>query len=54
MPGSEGGVRKRTDSKDQHRASLRPLPSAHVWTAAKAVHGGDTPDTKRWAKVGLD
>src|SRR5712692_709833 len=28
--------------------------SEHVWTVAKALHGDDTPETKAWAKAGLD
>jgi len=28
--------------------------SEHIWTAAKAVHGDDTPETKAWANTALD
>jgi Group II intron, maturase-specific domain len=54
MPGSEGGARKRVGPKGRHRASLRPLPSEHVWTVAKELHGEDTPETKAWARAALD
>jgi hypothetical protein len=28
--------------------------SEHLWTAAKALHGDDTPQTKAWARAALD
>jgi hypothetical protein len=28
--------------------------SEHLWTAAKALHGDDTPETKAWAATALD
>jgi hypothetical protein len=28
--------------------------SEHIWTVARALHGEDTPESKAWAKSGLD
>lgn len=39
---------ERTEIVDWYHAS------EHVWTAAKALHGEDTPETTAWAKIGLD
>jgi len=39
---------ERTEVVDWYHAS------EHVWTVAKALHGDDTPETKAWAKAGLD
>jgi hypothetical protein len=39
---------ERTEIVDWYHAS------EHVWTAAKAAHGDDTPETRAWAKAGLD
>lgn len=39
---------ERTEIVDWYHAS------EHIWTAAKAVHGEDTPETKAWAKIALD
>jgi sulfur relay (sulfurtransferase) complex TusBCD TusD component (DsrE family) len=39
---------ERTEIVDWYHAS------EHVWTVAKALHGDDTPETKAWAKAGLD
>jgi hypothetical protein len=39
---------ERTEIVDWYHAS------EHIWTAAKAVHGEDTPETKAWAKTALD
>jgi hypothetical protein len=39
---------ERTEIVDWYHAS------EHIWTAAKAVHGDDTPETKAWARTALD
>jgi hypothetical protein len=39
---------ERTEIVDWYHAS------EHVWTVAKVLHGEDTPETKAWAKAGLD
>jgi hypothetical protein len=39
---------ERTEIVDWYHAS------EHIWTAAKAVHGEDTPDTRLWARPALD
>jgi hypothetical protein len=39
---------ERTEIVDWYHAS------EHVWTAAKTLHGDDTPETKAWARMGLD
>jgi hypothetical protein len=39
---------ERTEIVDWYHAS------EHIWTAAKAVHGDDSPETKAWARTALD
>jgi len=39
---------ERTEIVDWYHAS------EHIWTVAKALHGDDTPETKAWARSGLD
>jgi hypothetical protein len=39
---------ERTEIVDWYHAS------EHIWTVAKVLHGDDTPETKAWAKNGLD
>jgi hypothetical protein len=39
---------ERTEIVDWYHAS------EHIWTVAKTLHGDDTPETKAWAKAGLD
>src|SRR5438105_53074 len=39
---------ERTEIVDWYHAS------EHLWTAAKALHGEDTPETKAWAPTALD
>ena len=39
---------ERTEIVDWYHAS------EHIWTAAKALHGEDTPETKAWANTALD
>jgi hypothetical protein len=39
---------ERTEIVDSYHAS------EHIWTAANALHGDDTPETKAWAKTALD
>jgi hypothetical protein len=39
---------ERTEIVDWYHAS------EHIWTVAKVLHGDDTPETKAWAKSGLD
>jgi hypothetical protein len=39
---------ERTEIVDWYHASQ------HIWTAAKVLHGDDTPESKAWARIGLD